>query len=112
MPARDVDAAVAFYEQRLGFQHLFTMDGYAGVRRGDVELHLWTRDDERTPRSTCRVNVSGIEALYTEMRDAGVVPPDGSLASKAWGFREFAVLDADGNQITFAEELPTQGHRT
>ncbi len=112
LPARNVDTAVAFYQQRLGFEHLFTMDGYAGVRRGDVELHLWTRDGEATSGGSCRVNVSGIEALYAEMRQAGVISPDGTLAAKAWGYREFAVLDADGNQITFAEEMPTPGHRT
>jgi len=35
---------------------------------------------------------------------SGVIHPNGGLADKPWGFREFAALDNNGNLITFAQD--------
>ena len=34
---------------------------------------------------------------------AGIVHPNGALADKPWGTREFAILDPDGNLLTFSQ---------
>jgi hypothetical protein len=45
--------------------------------------------------------------LYAEIEPQGVVLPSERLETKVWGFRQFTVLDLDGNHITFAE--PARG---
>ena len=39
--------------------------------------------------------------VYDEMREAGVVHPNGALCEQPWGMKEFSVLDSDGNLINF-----------
>jgi hypothetical protein len=50
LDVRDVEAALRFYVERLGFQVDFRYEedpnNYAGVRRGDVYLHMqWQHED-------------------------------------------------------------------
>jgi hypothetical protein len=49
------------------------------------------------------IPVTGIDELYEHCRARSIVHPSGSLEEKPWGAREFAVLDGDGNQLTFFE---------
>jgi catechol 2,3-dioxygenase-like lactoylglutathione lyase family enzyme len=105
-PVLDLRAALHFYETRLGFQKLFVFPGYAGVGRGDFELHLFEMPHPDLPKWTsCRVNVVGIDALYAEYSLAGVIHPNGALATQPWGFREFTALDPCGNAIVFGERV-------
>ena len=50
-----------------------------------------------------RVRVDGIDALYKRCINRGVVHPQGQLEQKAWGQREFVMLDPDGVALTFFE---------
>lgn len=105
LPAPDLLAALAFYIDRLGFVEIIETDDYAGVERDGVEIHFWRCDDEELPKvSSCRLEVSAIEVLYAELKEAGVVHPNGALAQKPWGFLEFTVRDPFGNAIVFAQE--------
>ena len=102
--ALNIANSVSFYVQRLGFTELFQAEDYAGVRRGEVEIHLWLCDDESIPEKTaCRVHVENIEPLYTEYQSEGVMHPHSSLQETPWGMKEFTILDLDGNGITFFE---------
>jgi hypothetical protein len=40
-----------------------------------------------------------------EMAASGIVHPNGALQQQPWGFKEFAVLDGDGNLIKFGERM-------
>lgn len=100
----DLDATQAFYKERLGFEPLSRYPNYAIVGRDAIQIHFWLTDDRRFAENTsCRVDVVGIDALYEEMLAADVVHPHGALTTQPWGFREFAVVDADGNVIRFGE---------
>lgn len=111
LPAIDIAAAVAFYEQ-LGFTTDFESDDYAGLRRGGVQIHLWLSSDRpQAENPSCRINVSGIEALYEEYQTQNLIAPSGELTTKLWGLREFAVLDLNGNCVTFAEPPATVNRR-
>lgn len=122
LPATDVDASVQFYGERLGFEPLHHDAGFAVLRRDDAVLHLWQADDESwTERpsdekpvcsgaesflagtASCRIEVEGVDELYTELRDRDVLHPvsrDG-VTETDFGTREFATLDRDGNLIFF-----------
>lgn len=117
-------AAVAFYRDRLGFEVLHQDGGFAVLSRDEAVVHLWEASDEswreeivadKPVRSgaesfiagtaSFRVQVTGVDDLYTELRDADVLHPvskDG-VDDTDFGTREFATLDPDGNLITFFE---------
>ena len=55
--------------------------------------------------ASCRIEVSGVDDLYEELRGRDVLHPvsrDG-VSETDFGSREFATLDADGNLISFFE---------
>ncbi|MBW4472003.1 MAG: VOC family protein [Stenomitos rutilans HA7619-LM2] len=112
LPAVDIAATIDFYQQKLGFTTDFQSDDYAGLHRGSVQIHLWLSSDRQLAENTsCRINVSGIDALYDEYQTQNLIHPNGALATKHWGLREFAVLDLNGNCLTFAEAPPANGRR-
>ena len=100
----DIEATQQFYATRLGFEPTATYPDYGISVRDGIEVHFWLTDDPAAPSITsCRIDVTGIDALYAEMQAAGVVHPNGALQDQPWGMREFAVLDGDGNLIKFAQ---------
>lgn len=123
MPVRDTAAAAAFYRDRLGFTVAHEHEGFAKLVRDDTELHLWQASDERwrsrsdlaeapvrsgaesfiAGTASCRIHVDEVDALYGEMRDAGVLhyADHGSAQDTAWGTREFATTDLDNNLLVF-----------
>lgn len=124
LPARDVEASVGFYCERLGFQVLHHDGGFAVVGRDDAVLHLWEAGDEswqgrsagdRPVRSgaesfiagtaSCRIRVDGVDELYEELNGRDVLHPvsRGGVSDADYGAREFATLDPDGNLVTFFE---------
>jgi len=112
LPAVDMTATIAFYEQQLGFSTEFQYDDYAGLRRGGAQIHLWQCGDRQLAENTsCRINVSGIASLYEEYQTQNLIHPNGELTTKPWGLSEFAVLDLNGNCVTFAEPPATVNRR-
>jgi catechol 2,3-dioxygenase-like lactoylglutathione lyase family enzyme len=122
LPVRDAAAAVDFYRDRLGFQVLHHDGGFAVLARDAAVVHLWEAGDEswqerdsleRPVRSgaesfiagtaSCRIDVDGVDALYEELRESGVLHPvsSGGVSETDFGTREFATLDLDGNLVTF-----------
>ena len=104
--ARDVNAAVEFYETNLDFQTTLHLENYAILKRDGVEIHvgLLAHDPLKNDVS-CRVDVRGISELYERCRALGIVHPNDVLSLKPWHRREFSILDPDRNLITFAEVL-------
>lgn len=99
-PAKNIEEAISFYEQKLGFK----ANGYGGVIRGDVEILFYQTDDSYLGEWTSfRIQVDAIETLYKEYQQHEVVHPNGNLETKPWGSREFAIIDQDGVCITFFE---------
>ena len=103
----DLDRTRIFYAEKFGFDgEVFHVDDAAGVERDGVQIHFWKCDDRHIAENTsCRIEVEGIDALYEELLPRGVVHPNGPLTDQPWGFREFAVLDCDGNLITFVQKI-------
>jgi uncharacterized glyoxalase superfamily protein PhnB len=63
---------------------------------------FWHTEDAELPKASgCRIQVKGIDALYSHCHAAGIVHPNAPLVMKPWGTREFAILDPDGNCLTF-----------
>jgi catechol 2,3-dioxygenase-like lactoylglutathione lyase family enzyme len=121
LPVAQITSSLAFYRDSLGFTVGYEEAGFAIVRRDAVEIHLWQAGDRSWERrssatpvvsgaesflagtASCRVQVTDIDALHAAVAPLGVIHPNGQLADKPWGTREFAVLDPDNNLLTFFE---------
>lgn len=103
LPSLDIERSVAFYCGKLGFERVHASPReYGIVELGPVELHFWFTEDAVLPKASgCRIQVTGIDGLYSRCQAAGIVHPNGSLAERPWGTREFVILDPDGNCLTF-----------
>lgn len=108
-----LDEALAFYEQRLGFERDFVYDDfYASVSRDGAVIHLKCAAKlpaERAHRKShehldAYLAVSGVTELHDEFvrRGAPVVKP---LEQRPWGQRDFYVEDPDGHILCFSEAV-------
>ena len=110
LPSLEMSRTIAFYEKKLGFQVVFQDGGtYAILRKDHILLHFWLCDlPIVVENSGCYIRVSRIEVLYEEYRARNIIHPNAKLETKPWGMKQFAILDEDGNLITFGEPLENQ----
>jgi hypothetical protein len=93
LPIRDVGAAVGHYRDRFGFQAPHETAEFAVLVRDDAVLHVWAASDEEwrsredlsqrpvcsgaesflAGTGSCRVEVSDVDALYSELQRADVL---------------------------------------
>jgi catechol 2,3-dioxygenase-like lactoylglutathione lyase family enzyme len=101
----DIEASLAYYRDALGFQVTFEYGAplsYACLGRDEVALHLLAAAaTKRLPgHGALCIFVRDVDRLYTELsrRGARLInrPED-----RDYGMRDFDVVDADGNQVTF-----------
>jgi len=104
----DLQRALAFWEQTLGFARAWTWGdppGLASVCRGQVEINLGQRGEYGPAGpSQVYVRVQGIEALWRHLATAGAavrVP----IADRPYGLRDFSIEDESGNRFDFGEPL-------
>jgi catechol 2,3-dioxygenase-like lactoylglutathione lyase family enzyme len=109
----DLDRAVAYYRDRLGFQLDFTYESfYAGVTRDGFGIHLKCAPKLAADRAHRRRNehldayiaVAGIRDLFSELqtRGAEVIRP---LEERPWACLDFYVEDPDGYILCFSEPI-------
>jgi len=104
----DLPRALGFYQDVLGFDIAWSWGApvdIAAVCRDEVEVTLAQRTDER-PHGPARVylRVSGIDAYYASIEAAGAeirVP----IGDRAYGLRDFRVVDPSGNELDVGETL-------
>ncbi|WP_250125876.1 VOC family protein [Chroococcidiopsis sp. CCMEE 29] len=107
----DMEKAIEFYEQKLGFTTIYQEDEpvtMAIVKRDSAEIFLQQNDDTYLAEwTTFRIQVKHVEQLYEELQNKGrgMIHPNGQLQTKPWGMKEFAVIDPAGVCITFFEEI-------
>jgi catechol 2,3-dioxygenase-like lactoylglutathione lyase family enzyme len=112
IPVRNVEAAIEYFG-RLGFRIAFRDPSgptrYAGLKRDAVEVHVQWMDEEHFTKGGDRINlrfmIDDVDALYTEFSGSDVFGPRTALRDTAWGTREFAFYDPDGNGLTFYRDL-------
>jgi catechol 2,3-dioxygenase-like lactoylglutathione lyase family enzyme len=108
---KDVEKAIAFYEQQLGFTTVYKEGNpvtLAIIERDSAQILLQQNDDKHLAEwTTFRIQVEHIEQLHEEFlaKGGGMIHPNGQLQTKPWGVKELAVLDPSGVCITFYEFL-------
>lgn len=96
-------AALAFYTKELGFEITWQAGNMAGIRRGAVEFNL-IENTERLwiENASFSIGVDDLDALYEEYR--GVAAKVGPLEMKAWGRREFHLVEPAGVCFQFYQK--------
>ena len=101
----DIAVSLAYYRDARGFQATFEYGAplsYACLCRDEVALHLLAASaTKRLPgHGGLCIFVRDVDGLYTELSGRGArltnQPED-----RDYGMRDFDVVDADGNQVTF-----------
>lgn len=106
LPAANVQAAMSFCRDKLGFEAMGDHGDYGLVRRDGAEIHFWKCSDPAiAPMSSAYIRVDGVAALHDEVAPqagAHIVVP---VTEQPWGMREFIVKDPDGNLLKFGEPI-------
>ena len=111
----DLDRAVAFYRDRLGFECELYGDppNFAVVQRDAAVILLALAADPaqivpnwKIVDKTCNayIRVDDADAVYDEVQERGA-EIDYEIYDTPWGFREFGVQDPDGHDIAFGQPL-------
>ena len=106
---RDIQRAIEFYTQQLGFKLAFRDEddppNYVGFRRDAVELHMQFQFEHEMGTIRLRFLVEDPDALFNEYRQRGVECTPNCVDDTQWGTREFALYDLDRNALTFYRDL-------
>ncbi len=106
----DIAKAREFYVGYLGFtwewEHRFGDDFplYAGIVRGDLELHLSEHHGDGTPGSAVFLPMAGIDRFHRELADRAYPYARPGIEDNPRG-RTVTVGDPFGNQLRFCERV-------
>jgi lactoylglutathione lyase len=113
----DMDRAIAFYRDVLGFVLLRRDDGYASIRRGEVVLGIgpiaklpdvggyFTRPRLARNRGLgveIVLEVEDVDAEYERVTAAGWQIVE-TLQERSWGLKDFRLADPDGYYLRITE---------
>jgi catechol 2,3-dioxygenase-like lactoylglutathione lyase family enzyme len=113
MHVPDIDEAVRFFEDVLGFKAGFRMDDYAYVERDGVAIRiLQNHGDDGAPPGNRRfayyIDARDVDALHAELKPKLDLLPAGDVhgpADKPYRQRELAIVAPDGNLIVFGQAI-------
>jgi len=108
LPMRNKAVTRNFYVNKLGFNDIGATDfrDYLIVQKDHVQIHFFLFEalDPKENYGQVYIRTDDIEGLYQWMLDTGQsIHPEGSLQTKPWGQKEFAMLDPDSNLLTFGQ---------
>jgi catechol 2,3-dioxygenase-like lactoylglutathione lyase family enzyme len=101
---RDLEAARAFYKDKLGFAETYVDpdDGWVKLERNGMVVGL-AEGEPQEDAGVAHVDVADVKAVAEEFRNAGV---DVGVVFELHGeMRLLDVYDPDGNRLQFAQEL-------
>jgi catechol 2,3-dioxygenase-like lactoylglutathione lyase family enzyme len=112
---RDIQRAIDFYTQQLGFKLAFgdkaDPPNYVGFCRDAVEFHMQFQFEHEMGTIRLRLLVEDPDVLFNEYRQRGVECFPNSVRDTPWGTREFALYDLDRNALTFYRGLTSAEKR-
>ena len=99
-----------FYVKKLGFRNVGSSDydGYLMVEKDSIEIHFFEFKelDPKGNYAGVYIRTDNIDSLYQSLLDNKIsIHPNGALETKAWGQKEFTLLDPDNNLLTFGQRI-------
>jgi catechol 2,3-dioxygenase-like lactoylglutathione lyase family enzyme len=115
MHVPDLEKALAFFNDVLGFKTRVRIGGYAYVHRETAGIRIMQNhgEDGAPPgnrRFAYYIDVRDVDALYAELKPSLDTLPEGDIhgpANKDYGQRELLVLAPDGNLLAFGQPIKT-----
>ena len=109
----NLDRALTFFTDILGFETRFRRSDYAYVHRETAGFRIWEQTGaDAPPRGTRRfayyIDVRDVDRLYAELKPKLDTLPKGDVhgpMDKNYGQRELLVLAPDGNLIAFGQAI-------
>jgi catechol 2,3-dioxygenase-like lactoylglutathione lyase family enzyme len=113
MHVEDIDRALAFFTDILGFEIQFRAGNYAYVHRETAGFRILEQTGaDAAPPGTRRfayyIDVRDVDKLYTELRPKLDALPKADVygpVDQSYGQRELLVLAPDGNLIAFGHAI-------
>jgi hypothetical protein len=110
LPMRHKAVTKDFYLQKLKFEEFGNADypGYLMLQKDQIQLHFFEfKDlDPETNYGQVYIRTDDITGFYLFLLSENTtIHPNGQLATKPWGQKEFAILDPDNNLLTFGESV-------
>jgi catechol 2,3-dioxygenase-like lactoylglutathione lyase family enzyme len=113
MIVEDLERALRFFEEILGFKVLLRHFDYAYLHRETVGFRIWEQTGEHAPQPGTRrfayyIDVRDVDQLYAELKPKLDTLPAGDVhgpVDKRYGQRELLVLAPDGNLIAFGQAI-------
>ncbi len=106
LPMRKKKATEEYYTQKLGFENIGDYAEYLILEKDHVEIHffLFAALDPKENYGQVYISTDDIDKLYQSLLDNKTnIHPNGHLQTKAWGQKEFPLLDPDHNLLTFGQ---------
>jgi uncharacterized glyoxalase superfamily protein PhnB len=104
----DLDKTISFYQQMLGFDCVNRIEGWAVLKKDEVELML-SLPNAHEPFDKIQLTGSfyfhpdNVDELWQQLKDkATIVYP---LEDFTYGMREFAIRDNNGYILQFGQEI-------
>jgi hypothetical protein len=110
LPMRHKKVTQEFYINQLGFTAFGStdFDGYLMVEKEQIQIHFFEFKalDPNENYGQVYIRTDDIDALYSSFLEKQInIHPNGTLATKPWGQREFSLLDPDNNLLTFGQAV-------
>ena len=98
----DLEQSLRHYTEVLGFSEDFRFGDYAGLKLGEVSLHLSGHSVHERPLGggTVYIFCDEVDSHHADIKAKGAtikVEP----RSYDYGMRDFVIVDPDGNHLTF-----------
>ena len=110
LAVNDLEAAVIYYVEKLGFNIVNQYPGWTFLARGSFFLMLGECPNEKSAHEIgdhsyfAYVDVIDAKSLYEEYKSKNVEFIK-NLSDESWGMREFGVKTLDGHRIMFGQSL-------
>jgi catechol 2,3-dioxygenase-like lactoylglutathione lyase family enzyme len=109
----NLERALTFFNDILGFETQFRRADYAYVHRETAGFRIWEQTGaDAAPPGTRRfayyIDVRDVDGLYAELKPRLDTLPKGDVhgpMDKSYGQRELLVLAPDGNLIAFGQAI-------
>jgi catechol 2,3-dioxygenase-like lactoylglutathione lyase family enzyme len=110
LPSRNIAITRDYYTNKLGFREWGNSNtaNYLMLEKDKIQIHFFEHKylDPLTNYGQLYIRVQEIDKLFRELsNNKTAIHPNGHLENKAWGQREFSLLDPDNNLLTFGQEI-------
>lgn len=109
LPSQDINRDIEWYNKYVGFKFSFGDTMYAGITRGNTELHLqWHADTKEDPLlggSVVKFFVNDITPFFEEFVKRGTIAKEKLHKNTPWGTHEFGFYDLNNNALFFVQDV-------